>query len=103
MERMAAVAQRGQRQWDVEGGRHISVGGQHIKVGGTYRGGGEHADGVGPWVCDGGARNPLAALGQPKGTGVGQVATQASSGTESVTAAVRRVARCDRSQTSGRG
>ena len=43
-ERAAAVGRRG---WaDGEGGWHVSVGGQHVRVGGTYRGGGEHTDGV---------------------------------------------------------
>ena len=58
----------------------------------TYHGGGARRWGL--WVCDGGARNPLVALGRPEGTGVGQVATQAGGGMESAMAAVRRVARC---------
>ena len=40
-----------------------------------------------------GARNPLAALEWPEGTGIGQVVTRAGGGTESAKAAVWRVAR----------
>ena len=45
----------------------------------------------------------MAALGRPEGMGVGQVATWASGGMESVKAAVRRVARCDRQVGGGDG
>ena len=104
--RVMVAVWRGWWQWDVEGRQMVRVDGMAVWAGSTlgwgcmYCGGRAHR--WGPWVCNGGARNPLVALGQPEGMSVGQVATQGSSGMERVMAAVWRVARCDGSQTSGR-
>ena len=85
MEWVAAVARR---EWDVEGGWTVRTGGMSVWVGSTLEWG---VRSVGE-----GARNPLAALEWPEGTGIGQVVTQAGGGTESAKVAVWRVARCDR-------
>ena len=75
----------GRREWDVESGRTARVGGMSVWAGSTLEWG----------VCTvgEGAQNPLAVLEWPEGTGIGQVVTWASSGTESAKAVVRRVAR----------
>ena len=72
-----------QREWDIEGGWTVRAGGTSVWAGSTLEWG-VHTMGEG-------ARNPLAALEWPEGTGIGQVVTWAGGGTESAKAA--RVAR----------
>ena len=70
---------------DVEGGQTARAGGTSVWAGSTLE--------WGVRAMGEGARNPLAALEWPEGTGIGQVVTRAGSGTESAKAAVRRVVR----------
>ena len=73
------------REWDIEGRQTARAGGTSVWAGSMLEWG-VHTVGEG-------ARNLLAVLEWPEGTGIGQMATRAGSGTESAKAAVRRVAR----------